>query len=526
MGRSILLLVFLFVLAAAAPGCGGSESAPPARESPTAEVSPGPTVAAGDSSPLAPGDKLAYVSAGSAGWVAGDIWIVRSDGSRQRLTEDGRNVAPRWSPDGRWLLFLKDLTGPHENLALYSPEYALWVAQPETGESRQLDAGPIGTFEGSPAWSPVDSRIAYIKGTPYGEEGGASLWLASPEDGSVEQLLGPDFNAVDIAWSPDGRRIGVARYVRPDYLNVATPGPVDIRYSSDSTLWVLSLQPDGSTEVERLFSRDELEEALFQALDETPRSGSAYGPTGVEGLTWSPEGGWLAFFASSLSASIGADGLPLFTVASEGLPLTYHGIMLSSTDLLDWSPQGDRLAITLGAGREVSVDKRIGLIEPGVPGAHVVTEDPERLSEWAGSPISDRSDAHPAWSPDGSRIAFQASKATSVTLRLDVGKLEDPKEGIWLVDADGSNPRQLTADPGLLDFRPLWSADGQHILFVRTSGSEVADWSSEQAELWLIDADADNAHAVVTDLRRIGSYYGLFRWDDYFDWYRAPLASP
>ncbi|MGB6836385.1 MAG: hypothetical protein WBF66_01615 [Dehalococcoidia bacterium] len=522
MGRSVVLLLCLVVLAAAPPGCGGSESTPLARESPASEPSAGPSVAAEDSSLLAPGDKLAYVSAGSVGWVAGDIWVLHSDGSRQRLTEDGRNVTPRWSPNGRWLLFLKDLGGPHENVEIYSPEYALWVAQPDTGEVRQLDAGPVG----STVWSPVDSRIAYTKGSPYGEEGGASLWLASPEDGSAERLLGPDFNPHDLAWSPDGRRIAVARYVRPDYVNVTPPEPVDIRYSPDSTLWVLSWQPDGSTELQRLFSRDELEEALFRALDEAPRPGSAYGPVGVEGLTWSPQGDWLTFFASSLSGSLSADGLTLFTVRSDGAQLIYHGVMLTSTGLVDWSPQGDRLAVTLGGGREVSVGKRIALVEPEVPGAQVLTEDPERLTGPASTPISDRSDAHPSWSPDGSRIAFQATKASDVTVNLHVGKVEDPKEGIWVVDADGSNPRQLTADTDFLDFRPLWSADGQHILFVRTTGSEVEDWSSERAEIWMVDADGEDPYAVVTDLRRVGSYYGLFRWQDFFDWYQAPLISP
>jgi Tol biopolymer transport system component len=512
MGWSILRLLCLSVLAAALFGCRGSGSMLPGRESPTPEPSVSSNVLGETSSLLPPDDKLAYVSAGSAGWAAGDIWVLHSDGSRQRLTEDARNIAPCWSADGQWLLFLKDLTGPHESVEIYEPEYALWVARPDTDEVRELDAGPIGTFSGRPMWSPVDGRIAYIKGSPYGEEGDASLWLANPEDGSVEQILGPDFNPSDLAWSPDGQRIAVARYVRPDYVNVTPPEPVDIRYSPDSTLWVLSWQPDGSTDLERLFSRDELEEALFRALDETPQPGSAYGPTGVEGLTWSPQGDWLTFFASSLSASLSADGLPLFTVRSDGLGLTYHGMMLASTGLFDWSPEGGRLAVTLGVGRDVSSDKRIAVVEPGMSGAHVLTED------------SDRSDAHPAWSPDGSRIAFQASKAGFIS--ADVGKLEDPKEGIWVVDADGSNPRQLTADPDLLDFRPLWSADGEHILFVRTTGSEVEDWSSERAEIWLIGAGSEKPHALVTDLRRISSYYGLFRWDDLFDWYQAPLTSP
>src|SRR5512139_2453961 len=41
--------------------------------------------------------RVAYVQ-------GGDIWIkVLPDGKPQRLTTDGRNREPRWSPSGEWL---------------------------------------------------------------------------------------------------------------------------------------------------------------------------------------------------------------------------------------------------------------------------------------------------------------------------------------------------------------------------------------------------------------------------------------
>jgi Tol biopolymer transport system component len=63
---------------------------------------------------------------------------------------------------------------------------------------------------------------------------------------------------------------------------------------------------------------------------------------------------------------------------------------------------------------------------------------------------------HPQWSPDGKRIAFAAPT-------------EGPPFGhqIWIVDADGSNPVQVTrvSDPGTAAVTPTWSPDGKRIAY-------------------------------------------------------------
>ena len=64
-------------------------------------------------------------------------------------------------------------------------------------------------------------------------------------------------------------------------------------------------------------------------------------------------------------------------------------------------------------------------------------------------------DADPAWSPDGTRIAY-----TVYTVRS--GLLND----VWVMNADGSGKVALTATG--FDLEPVWSPDGSQIAFVST----------------------------------------------------------
>jgi Tol biopolymer transport system component len=64
-----------------------------------------------------------------------------------------------------------------------------------------------------------------------------------------------------------------------------------------------------------------------------------------------------------------------------------------------------------------------------------------------------------AWSPDGKRIAY-AVIDTSPGDRTD-----DADAGLWVVNADGSNPRQLARNAA--GSNPAWSPDGRRIAFRR-----------------------------------------------------------
>ncbi|NLX08357.1 MAG: L,D-transpeptidase family protein [Chloroflexi bacterium] len=65
----------------------------------------------------------------------------------------------------------------------------------------------------------------------------------------------------------------------------------------------------------------------------------------------------------------------------------------------------------------------------------------------------------PAFSPDGSTIAFVSTRSDGIPT-------------IWLMDADGGNPRQVTTDLGR-DTSPAWGPDGRQLLF---SSDQSGPW--------------------------------------------------
>lgn len=70
-------------------------------------------------------------------------------------------------------------------------------------------------------------------------------------------------------------------------------------------------------------------------------------------------------------------------------------------------------------------------------------------------------DESPAWSPDGRTIAFVSNRGQY--------------NGIWLMDAAGTNLRQLTFTYPGADRDPSWSPDGSQLVFTttRTGGGEI-----------------------------------------------------
>ncbi len=94
----------------------------------------------------------------------------------------------------------------------------------------------------------------------------------------------------------------------------------------------------------------------------------------------------------------------------------------------------------------------------------------------------------PAWSPDGSRIAFVyklADSAYTGSLNLDAG--------IWIVNANGSGLRRVTQrTPGTSwDSGPQWSPDGRKLVFARF------DFTTEADAVFTVNVDGSGLHQVT-----------------------------
>ncbi len=71
-------------------------------------------------------------------------------------------------------------------------------------------------------------------------------------------------------------------------------------------------------------------------------------------------------------------------------------------------------------------------------------------------------DGEPTWSPDGRRIAYRSSSATSFDL--------------WVVPSTGGTRRPLLRTPSANELDPDWSPDGRRIAMQSSRGGQIQIW--------------------------------------------------
>lgn len=106
-----------------------------------------------------------------------------------------------------------------------------------------------------------------------------------------------------------------------------------------------------------------------------------------------------------------------------------------------WSPDGTRLALSFGSER--SSDIYVASLD----GKHT-----RRLTD------SSTINMRPVWSPDGKTLAYVAASVPGE---------ETPGAGVWKIDVDGTNKKQVT---NLMISEVSWSPDGKNFLLQSGSG--------------------------------------------------------
>jgi TolB protein len=138
-----------------------------------------------------------------------------------------------------------------------------------------------------------------------------------------------------------------------------------------------------------------------------------------------------------------------------------------------FSPLGDRIVFT--SVRDGDLD----LYSMNPDGSEVV-----RLTDRPGY------DGGAFYSPDGSQIVWRAyypEEGPELDDYMDLlgqGLLRPGSLEIWVMDADGSNKRQVT-DIGGANFAPFWHPDGKRVLF----SSNHEDPSGREFEIYMVNLD-------------------------------------
>jgi TolB protein len=147
-----------------------------------------------------------------------------------------------------------------------------------------------------------------------------------------------------------------------------------------------------------------------------------------------------------------------------------------------FSPQGDRIVFT--SVRDGDLD----LYSMAPDGSDVV-----RLTDRLGY------DGGAFYSPDGSQIIWRAhypeegsAEAEDYLSLLDQGLLRPGELEVWVMDADGSNQRQVTHVGGA-NFAPYWHPDGNRILFA----SNHMDPSGRDFDIFMINLDGTGLERIT-----------------------------
>jgi Tol biopolymer transport system component len=275
----------------------------------------------------------------------------------------------------------------------YEGTGGLWTVNPDGSDFAEV-ISDTGRWIG-PNWSKDGKWLAVGIDDP--QAGTTDIWILEFDGVGIEQLT-TSGRATSPSWSPDGTEIAfsclheenpVPQGIDGEEICVVNVGTKAVRMLTDPSDGVLGYFP-----------------------------------------TWSPQGDVIVF---SGGHTVEVDGeeephVDLFAVAPTGGQITNLTPDALQEDFPDFSPDGTMLAFMLNTTEF-----------PGPGGVGIVG-----ASGGVGTYVTDvRGDLHPAWSPDGTKIAFS---------RFVAGVSQ-----IMVVDKGGGQPVQITDAPYHC-FHPDWQS--------------------------------------------------------------------
>jgi Tol biopolymer transport system component len=408
------------------------------------------------------GQQVAY-SAQSAGDDDLHIFVrpVSGGPSKQLTNRNSNDVGPAWSPDGTTLAFLRLDEGRAQAILMPAgggPERKL----------AEFDAAEESESSPSLSWTRDGQSLAAVVG---GEKQVAAIALISVGNGTLRRITNPPEGSLGDSTpivSPDGKSLAFVRKTDGDHADVFlcdlnggslrqlsfdgnlvrglawSIGGQDVIYSSDRAGWRLWRLPAyGGSPREVIMAGNR---ATYPAV--------------------APKGYRLAFTESPNVSAIWAARVDSPDGAEERQAIR----SAARESAAAWSPDGTKIA---------SVSEQSGTPEIWVGNAN--GGDRVQITRLDASRIR-----NPRWSPDENTILFETRGQNGVqiyTVPAAGGKvtrvigdaetaswsrdgksiLYSTRGTVWIANADGSNPRQLSRRFPSLD--PEQSADGKWVFY-------------------------------------------------------------
>jgi Tol biopolymer transport system component/DNA-binding winged helix-turn-helix (wHTH) protein len=393
----------------------------------------------------------------------------------------GQEIAPTFSPDGSEIAFAWKSDSANG--------FDLYVKSVGSEHLLRLTNNPAQWI--NPAWSPDGTQIAFARWS--GHDSG--IFLISPLGGPERKLADANFwyaPFAQVSWSPDSKSLAFwsdwGRTSSIYLLPMDTLQPRKLNFNVQC--WDLAapaFSPDGKSLAFACTSSIAVYQLYVVPLagGSPRRLGSTMGY--FRGLSWSTDGTRLIFSNDS------GDGGQLWQVDLNGdlskLPFGEQGSAPAV------STRRNRLAYVRG-WKTIDI-WRIDLSTPKPESTALKLIDSTRIQRV------------PQYSPDGSKIVFESNRSGS--------------HEIWLADADGSNPVQLTSFNGPQTGAPSWCSDGKRIAFDSRASGVSAIYEEDIAERV--------AHLVQTDVTNLAipswstDCHWLFASDGHDTLYRLPAQG-
>jgi Tol biopolymer transport system component len=463
----------------------------------------------------------------AAGGIAAGSWLFFRPNVETPVTAvplvtfAGEKRDPSFSPDGKQVAFAWN--GEKRD------NYDIYVKLIGAGTPLRLTNDPAGEF--NPAWSPDGRYIAFLR---LKRAGKADVFLISALGGPERKLdeISSDSSFTSMAWSPDGKWLAVPDKNSPEepfsmfLLSVETsekrrltaPPP---HINGDRTP---AFSPDGRT---LAFSRSTLDTLsdlyLLDLSDDMKPKAEPRRLTFTDGWVpmpaWTPDGREIIFSTGqwgSLSlwrirtsgsstprrlAYVGEDGSAP-AVSLQGHRMVYAKNLVR---INIWRAAVSRSGSTPSSPVNFIISNRIENTPDFSPDDKRIAFASNRSGSWEiwvctgdglnavqltsfGGPFT----RFPRWSPDGTRIVFDSRPE---------GNAE-----IYVISSQGGRPRRLT-NSSANDVMPRWSSDGRSIYFMSNRGGDN--------QIWKMPADGGTA----TQVTKLGGSYAMESPDGEFLYY-------